>query len=60
MPISRTLPSTIRRVPRQDPDERQGGGRLAAARFAGDPERLAVVEREADAVDRLDRSRLQA
>ena len=47
------------RVPGQDPDQRQGGGRLSAPGFAGDPERLPVVEREADAVDRLDRSRLE-
>ena len=48
-----------RRVRRQDPDERQRGRRLAAAGLAGDAERLAVVEPEADAVDGLDRPRLE-
>ena len=59
MPMSLMLPSTIFAFAGQEPDERQRGRRLAAARLAGDPERLAVVEREADAVDRLDRSRLE-
>ena len=47
-------------VARQDAHDRQGRRRLAAARLADDPERLAVVEPEADAVDRPDRAALEA
>src|SRR5207237_6125732 len=39
---------------RQEADDRQTGCCLAATAFADDAERLAFVQREADAVDRLD------
>ena len=48
------LPSTILRVGRQEADERERRRRLAAAGLAGDPERLATLQAEADAVDRVD------
>src|SRR5262249_27861816 len=40
--------------PRQEPDDRETGGGLAAARLADEPEGLALLEREADALHRLD------
>ena len=58
--MSLMLPSTIVAFDGQDLDERERRGRLAAAGLAGDPERLAVVEREADPVDGLDRARTRA
>ena len=39
---------------RQQPQQRKRGDALAAARFADDRQRLAVPQREGDAVDRLD------
>ena len=47
-------------IRRQDLDERQRGGRLAASGLTDDPERLAVVEPEAHAVDRSNRPALEA
>src|SRR5262249_6995181 len=41
--------------PRQDPEEGERGDALAAARLADDAERLALADREGDAVDRVDR-----
>ena len=46
-------------VGRQQPDQRQRRRGLAAAGLPGQPERLAVVEPEAHAVDRLDPARLE-
>jgi len=43
--------------PRQEADDRQTRRRLAAPRFADEPERLASPERKAHAVDRLDDTR---
>src|SRR5262245_52516900 len=43
--------------PRQEADDRETGRRLAAARLADEPERLAFTEREAHAVYRLDDAR---
>ena len=40
--------------PRQEPDDREARRRLAAPRLADEPQRLALVEREAHAVHRLD------
>src|SRR5207244_1272856 len=42
------------RARRQEADDRETRRRLAAAAFADDAEGLALVERETDAVDRLD------
>src|SRR5882672_10077658 len=42
---------------RQEPDDREAGGRLPAARFADEPQGLARAEAEADAVHRLDDAR---
>src|SRR5262245_3307395 len=43
--------------PRQEADDRETGRRLAAARLADEPERLARPEREAHTVHRLDDAR---
>src|SRR5262245_21052961 len=43
--------------PWQEADDREARGRLAAARLADEPQRLALVEREAHAVHRLDHAR---
>src|SRR3989442_224874 len=40
--------------PRQEPDDREARRRLAASRLADEPQGLALVEREAHAVHRLD------
>ena len=59
MPISLMLPSTIRRVGRQERTSDSAVVVLPQPDSPAMPERLAVVEAEADAVDRLDRPGLE-
>ena len=47
-------------VPREDPEQRERGDALAAARLAHDPERLAGRDVERDPVDRVDEPSLGA
>src|SRR5205809_1034669 len=56
LPREVDMPADDPRRGRQEADDRQAGRGLAAARFADDTERLALVQREADVVDRLDDS----